>query len=80
MYEAMASFGGGPPTEEHYALYSRWALGGWGMVITGVSMNDGQHRHRVTPASRQCSGIPVPFDSGPRRDSSDARNPAGNFQ
>ena len=35
MYEAMASFGGGHPTEDHYVLYSQWALGGWGMIITG---------------------------------------------
>ncbi|CAE6504548.1 unnamed protein product [Rhizoctonia solani] len=35
MYEAMADFGGGPPTRQHYELYSRWAAGGWGMVITG---------------------------------------------
>ncbi|KAF8761855.1 NADH:flavin oxidoreductase / NADH oxidase family [Rhizoctonia solani] len=35
MYEAMANFGGGPPTQQHYELYSRWATGGWGMIITG---------------------------------------------
>ncbi|CAE6493914.1 unnamed protein product [Rhizoctonia solani] len=35
MYEAMANFGGGPPTQQHYELYSRWAAGGWGMIITG---------------------------------------------
>ncbi|CAE6535314.1 unnamed protein product [Rhizoctonia solani] len=35
MYEAMANFGGGPPTQQHYELYSKWAAGGWGMIITG---------------------------------------------
>jgi 2,4-dienoyl-CoA reductase-like NADH-dependent reductase (Old Yellow Enzyme family) len=35
MYEAMANFGGGPPTRDHYELYSKWAAGDWGMVITG---------------------------------------------
>ncbi|KAB5590781.1 FMN-binding oxidoreductase [Ceratobasidium theobromae] len=35
MYEAMANFGGGPPDREHYELYSKWASGGWGMIITG---------------------------------------------
>ncbi|CAE7211921.1 unnamed protein product [Rhizoctonia solani] len=35
MYEAMANFGGGPPTQQHCELYSKWAAGGWGMVITG---------------------------------------------
>ncbi|CAE6396072.1 unnamed protein product [Rhizoctonia solani] len=35
MYEAMADFGGGPPTQGHCELYSHWATGGWGMIITG---------------------------------------------
>ncbi|KAJ1311226.1 hypothetical protein OPQ81_009726 [Rhizoctonia solani] len=35
MYEAMSNFGGGPPTQQHYNLYSKWAAGGWGMIITG---------------------------------------------
>ncbi|CAE6501803.1 unnamed protein product [Rhizoctonia solani] len=35
MYEAMADFGGGPPTRQHCEIYSKWAAGGWGMVITG---------------------------------------------
>ncbi|KAH7344786.1 hypothetical protein B0J17DRAFT_636836 [Rhizoctonia solani] len=35
MYEAMANFGGGPPNQQHYELYSKWAAGGWGMIVTG---------------------------------------------
>ncbi|KAG8726906.1 hypothetical protein FRC12_022997 [Ceratobasidium sp. 428] len=35
MYEGMANFGGGPPTKQHLNLYSHWASGGWGMIITG---------------------------------------------
>ncbi|KAG8707305.1 hypothetical protein FRC08_000589 [Ceratobasidium sp. 394] len=35
MYEGMAGFGGGPPTDQHLNLYSHWASGGWGMIITG---------------------------------------------
>ncbi|KAG9126424.1 hypothetical protein FRC07_003484 [Ceratobasidium sp. 392] len=35
MYEGMANFGGGPPTQQHSSLYSHWASGGWGMIITG---------------------------------------------
>ncbi|TCD60742.1 hypothetical protein EIP91_009610 [Steccherinum ochraceum] len=35
MYEHLASFLGGPPNDMHFALYSRWASGDWGMIITG---------------------------------------------
>ncbi|KAL5499170.1 hypothetical protein ACEPAH_1688 [Sanghuangporus vaninii] len=35
MYEHLASFFGGPPNCTLIALYSVWARGGWGMVITG---------------------------------------------
>lgn len=34
-YEHLAAFFGGPPTENHFALYANWAKFGWGMVITG---------------------------------------------
>ena len=27
--------GGGLPGKQHQRLYSRWAEGGWGMIITG---------------------------------------------
>jgi 2,4-dienoyl-CoA reductase-like NADH-dependent reductase (Old Yellow Enzyme family) len=29
--------GGGLPGKHHQRLYSRWAEGGWGMIITGLS-------------------------------------------
>ncbi|KAF8638199.1 hypothetical protein AX16_010545 [Volvariella volvacea WC 439] len=35
MYEHFASFGGGPPNQHHYNLYSTWANYDWAMVITG---------------------------------------------
>jgi 2,4-dienoyl-CoA reductase-like NADH-dependent reductase (Old Yellow Enzyme family) len=35
MYEHLAKFFGGPPTEFHLALYSIWSRYEWGMVITG---------------------------------------------
>ncbi|KAL5522565.1 hypothetical protein ACEPAG_8582 [Sanghuangporus baumii] len=35
MYEHLASFFGGPPNRTLNALYSVWASGGWGMIITG---------------------------------------------
>ena len=35
MYEHMASLLGGPPNEAHLSLYSRWAEGDWGMIMTG---------------------------------------------
>ncbi|KAL5480864.1 hypothetical protein ACEPAI_9804 [Sanghuangporus weigelae] len=35
MYEHLASFFGGPPNRTLNALYSVWARGGWGMIITG---------------------------------------------
>jgi 2,4-dienoyl-CoA reductase-like NADH-dependent reductase (Old Yellow Enzyme family) len=28
--------GGGLPGKHHQRLYSRWAQGGWGMIITGM--------------------------------------------
>ncbi|QRW05471.1 NADH:flavin oxidoreductase/NADH oxidase [Ceratobasidium sp. AG-Ba] len=43
MYEAMANFGGGPPTDQLSNLYSEWAAGGWGMVITGNVQVSSQH-------------------------------------
>ncbi|KAF8524274.1 hypothetical protein BU17DRAFT_43062 [Hysterangium stoloniferum] len=35
MYEHLAAFSGGSPNQYHISLYSRWAQGGWGMIITG---------------------------------------------
>ncbi|KAF8591302.1 FMN-linked oxidoreductase [Ramaria rubella] len=35
MYEHLAVFGGGLPNKYHNALYSKWARGGWGMILTG---------------------------------------------
>lgn len=35
LYEHLAFLLGGPPNDMHFALYSRWAAGGWGMIITG---------------------------------------------
>lgn len=64
MYEAMANFGGGPPDREHYELYSKWASGGWGMIITGK-------KHLIVPTClsnvpRQCPSLPIPPFSGKR--------------
>jgi 2,4-dienoyl-CoA reductase-like NADH-dependent reductase (Old Yellow Enzyme family) len=35
MYEHLAAFSGGSPNQYHISLYSTWAQGGWGMIITG---------------------------------------------
>lgn len=35
MYENLTPFWGGLPNQLHKSLYSRWAEGGWGMIITG---------------------------------------------
>ena len=35
MYEHMSSLFGGPPNANHLSLYSAWAEGEWGMVMTG---------------------------------------------
>ncbi|KIJ36725.1 hypothetical protein M422DRAFT_260818 [Sphaerobolus stellatus SS14] len=35
MYEHLGGLFGGPPNRYHNALYSKWAPGGWGMIITG---------------------------------------------
>ena len=35
MYEHLGPLGGGPPNENHIALYSTWARGKWGIIITG---------------------------------------------
>ncbi|EJC97771.1 FMN-linked oxidoreductase [Fomitiporia mediterranea MF3/22] len=35
MYEHLAGFLGGPPNDSLNELYSRWARGGWGMILTG---------------------------------------------
>lgn len=35
MYEHAAEFLGGPPNQAHFDLYSRWADGQWGMIVTG---------------------------------------------
>lgn len=43
MYEHLASFGGGPPTGDHIALYALWGGGSWGMVMTGNVQIDSGH-------------------------------------
>lgn len=43
MYEHLAAFSGGLPNEYHLSLYSRWARGGWGMVITGNCQISSSH-------------------------------------
>ncbi|KIJ55026.1 hypothetical protein M422DRAFT_24885 [Sphaerobolus stellatus SS14] len=35
MYEHLAVLFGGPPNKYHFNLYSKWAKGGWGMIVTG---------------------------------------------
>jgi hypothetical protein len=35
MYEHLTPFGSGAPNAKHISLYSRWAQGGWGIIITG---------------------------------------------
>ncbi|CCM03296.1 uncharacterized protein FIBRA_05424 [Fibroporia radiculosa] len=35
MYEHLANLFGGPPNAAHFQLYSRWAPGKWGMIMTG---------------------------------------------
>lgn len=35
LYEHLGDTYGSPPTEQHTALYSRWAQGEWGIVVTG---------------------------------------------
>ena len=35
LYEHMAAMFGGPPNANHLALYTRWAKGQWGMIMTG---------------------------------------------
>ncbi|KAI8969763.1 hypothetical protein BD414DRAFT_502565 [Trametes punicea] len=55
LYEHFASLLGGPPHEGHFALYSRWAAGGWGMIVTGNVQVDKRHislgRDMVIPES-----------------------------
>src|SRR5882724_9803280 len=43
MYEHLSTFSGGPPNPYHLALYSRWAQGGWGMIITGNCLISASH-------------------------------------
>ncbi|KAG9011343.1 hexokinase A [Tulasnella sp. 427] len=43
MDESLSNFGGGPPNSQHFKLYSRWADGGWGMLITGNVQVDPNH-------------------------------------
>lgn len=35
MYEHLAAFLGGPPTQFHFQLYENWAKHDWGIIITG---------------------------------------------
>ncbi|KDQ11347.1 hypothetical protein BOTBODRAFT_114606 [Botryobasidium botryosum FD-172 SS1] len=43
MYEGLATFPGGPPNESHFNLYTAWARGGWGMIITGNVQVSAEH-------------------------------------
>ncbi|KZV95133.1 FMN-linked oxidoreductase [Exidia glandulosa HHB12029] len=44
MYENMADFPGGPPTPELLRLYELWAIGGWGIILTGNVQISTRHR------------------------------------
>lgn len=44
MYENLAAFPGGPPTPELLRLYELWALGGWGIILTGNVQISMRHR------------------------------------
>ncbi|KAI0090298.1 hypothetical protein BDY19DRAFT_764453 [Irpex rosettiformis] len=43
LYEHLSTFWGGPPNTDHLGLYSHWAYGGWGMVLTGNIQVKGDH-------------------------------------
>ncbi|KAG8968531.1 hypothetical protein FRC03_007182 [Tulasnella sp. 419] len=43
MYEALTTFGGGPPNNRHFGLYKRWGQSKWGMIITGNIQVDPHH-------------------------------------
>ncbi|KAF4564679.1 hypothetical protein EYR36_002617 [Pleurotus pulmonarius] len=43
MYEHLAALWGGAPNPYHFSLYSQWARGGWGMVLTGNFQVSGKH-------------------------------------
>lgn len=43
MYEHLSAFGGGSPNARHIGLYSSWARGGWGIVITGNVQVSAKH-------------------------------------
>ncbi|EKM57662.1 uncharacterized protein PHACADRAFT_138900 [Phanerochaete carnosa HHB-10118-sp] len=43
LYEHLAAIFGGPPNVRHYALYSKWAQGNWGIVMTGNVQIDRNH-------------------------------------
>ncbi|KAJ3539614.1 hypothetical protein NM688_g6339 [Phlebia brevispora] len=43
LYEHLAELGGGPPNLNHLGLYSRWAHGNWGMILTGNVQVMGDH-------------------------------------
>ncbi|KAF4564680.1 hypothetical protein EYR36_002618 [Pleurotus pulmonarius] len=43
MYEHLAALWGCPPNSYHFSLYSQWARGGWGMVLTGNFQVSGEH-------------------------------------
>ncbi|GJE85310.1 FMN-linked oxidoreductase [Phanerochaete sordida] len=43
MYEHLAALFGGPPNAQHYALYSKWAQGSWGIIMTGNVQVDSHH-------------------------------------
>jgi 2,4-dienoyl-CoA reductase-like NADH-dependent reductase (Old Yellow Enzyme family) len=61
-YEHLASFSGGLPNASHRSLYSRWAEGGWGMIVTGNVQVSRDHltlgRDMILPSSLEdTSGI-----------------------
>lgn len=43
LYEHLGIFGGGPPNEYHFAVYSEWAKHNWGMIFTGNVAVVGDH-------------------------------------
>jgi len=61
MYEHLAKLFGGPPNELHVSLYSKWAQGGWGMIITGNFQVSPHHlslgRDIVIPAAMSTSTL-----------------------
>ncbi|KIM27709.1 hypothetical protein M408DRAFT_24357 [Serendipita vermifera MAFF 305830] len=65
MYEHLGPLGGGPPNDNHIALYSTWARGNWGIIITGNVQVSASHlslgADLVVPSMKK------PYDIGPWR-------------